>query len=312
MTDPQRVPLAQPRGSSPAQVRPPSPAQQAFQQLRLQVDNRQFRESLAATVPREQRTTGYIERLCELLVTAVRDNNDLLNADRASLLRAVKRVAKTGLPIGAGGYHLLPFKGQVQESLDYRGALTLVRRSQLVKKVSAHVVRENDRCRVRLGTDESIEHEVPISGRGDWLAVYAVAVVAGVDTPEIELMERAEIEKIRELAPSKNSPAWKNFPDEMARKVCLKRLCKRLPLEDPDALRDLDDGGRETVDASPDMVSLPAPGRPVPVPDPEPEPSPPEPEPPPAAAQEKEQPAPAAAAGPGAVDRTSPPAFADE
>lgn len=290
MSDPQRVPLAQPRGAPPAQKL--TAAQQAFHNLKAQMNSRQFRESLAAMVPREHRTSGYIDRLAEGLFVAVRDNQELLNADRGSLLRAVERVAKSGLPIGPGGYHLLPFKGQVTESLDYRGALALVRRSRMVKKVSCHVVRENDRCRIRLGTDETVEHEAALSGRGDWLAVYAIAVIEGVDTPEIELMERSEIDKIRDMAPSRNSPAWKNHSDEMARKVCLKRLCKRLPLEDPDALKDFDDKPDETmIDASADLISLP--GRPTPVPEPEPdhdddgvidEPEP-EPEPPPAAAR---------------------------
>ena len=230
-------------------------AKRLFQELRAQLNSAKFRASLAAMVPKEFRTTGYIDRLCEGAFLACRDNNDLLNQDRASLFRSLERVAKSGLPIGAGGYWLVPYKRQVQEQIDYRGALALVRRSKLVRKISAQVVYENDQCEILLGTEERITHKPALTGRGDWIAVYAFAVVDGVDTPEVELMERAQIEEVRAQAPSKNSPAWQNNPGEMARKVVLKRLCKRLPLEDPESLKDMDD---KVVEASAEVVDFAA------------------------------------------------------
>lgn len=216
-------------------------AQRLFKELRAQLNSSRFRETLAAMTAKEFRTTGYVDQLCEGVFLACRDNADLLTCDRASLFRAVERVAKSGLKVGAGGYWLVPYKGQVQEQLDYRGALTMVRRSRMVRKISAQAVYENDECEILLGTEERITHKPALTNRGDWIAVYAFAVVDGVDTPEVELMDRAQIEDVRSRAPSKNSPAWRDNAGEMARKIVLKRLCKRLPMEDPDSLKDMDD-----------------------------------------------------------------------
>lgn len=234
-------------------------AKRMFGELRAQLNGSKFRATLASMVPAEFRTTGYVDQLCEGIFLACRDNADLLNCNRASLFRAVERIAKSGLKVGAGGYWCVPYKGEVQEQLDYRGALTLVRRSKMVRKITAQVVYENDRCEIQLGTDEKIDHRPSLAGRGDWIAVYAFAVVQDVDTPEVEVMDREQIERVRDLAPSKNSPAWKNHPDEMARKIALKRLCKRLPLENPDALKDMDD---RTIEGVGETVNVDAPTAP--------------------------------------------------
>jgi recombinational DNA repair protein RecT len=45
----------------------------------------------------------------------------------------------------------------------------------------------------------------------------------------IEWMLASEIEKIRVGSPSANSPAWKEYYDQMARKIVLKRTCNYIP-----------------------------------------------------------------------------------
>lgn len=216
---------------------------EAFRTFRSQLNKDEFRGRLKAHVPAAFRNDAYVDQLCEGLFLACRDNPSLLTeCDRASLLRAVERTAKRGLPVGAGGCWMVPYKGMVQDQLDYRGALTLVRRSGMVKKVTAQVVRENDLCEIMLGTEQTVIHKPKLTNRGKPLAVYALAWIQGEDMPEIEIMELSELEEIRQRAPSKNSPAWRDNAGEMYRKICLKRLCKRLPVENPNQLRDLDEG----------------------------------------------------------------------
>ena len=67
----------------------------------------------------------------------------------------------------------------------------------------------------------------------------------------------------RSKAPSRNSPAWQNWYDEMARAKVLKRACKKIPRERLVDLDDLDDrtvieGTAERLD---DAMGLPQPMR---------------------------------------------------
>jgi recombination protein RecT len=55
--------------------------------------------------------------------------------------------------------------------------------------------------------------------------------MAGGGHHEIEFMDRDDLDKIRDIAEKRGKwPAWKDWPDQMARKSPIRRLAKRLPL----------------------------------------------------------------------------------
>ncbi len=217
--------------------------QQMFAQFRQELNSRRFRDSVAAHVPEEFRSVGYVDRLIESIFVATRDNLKLLtDCDRASLFRAAERIAKKGLTVGDNVAWLVPYKGQVQDQLGYKGAMIQVRRSGLPIQISTQAVFTNDPCKILLGTDARIDHTPFLDGdRGPIRGCYAFAKYLDTKEVDVEWMGWDKIDEIRQRAPSSNSPAWRDFPDEMGRKIPLKRLCKRLPTERAIDLSDMDD-----------------------------------------------------------------------
>lgn len=227
-------------------------AQRLFREFRAQLNTDSFRARVAAMVPSGFRSEGYVDRLIESIFVACRDNPDLLvKCDRASLFRAAERIAKRGLTVGDNIAWLVPYKGQVQDQLGWKGAIVLVLRSGAIERITSQPVYEADRCTISLGTAPAIIHEPPLRGsRGKLLGVYAAVWLKGAADPDIEWMDYEEIEQIRSSAPSANSPAWRNWYSEMARGKVLKRLMKRQPTERPIDLSDMDD--RQVVDIAAD------------------------------------------------------------
>ena len=217
--------------------------QKMFAQFRQELNSKRFRDSVAAHVPEEFRSVGYVDRLIESIFVATRDNMKLLTAcDRASLFRAAERIAKKGLTVGDNVAWLVPYNGQVQDQLGYKGAMIQVRRSGLPIQISTQAVFANDPCKILLGTDAKIEHTPFLDGdRGPLRGCYAFAKYLDTKEVDVEWMGWDKIDEIRNRAPSSNSPAWRDFPDEMGRKIPLKRICKRLPTERVIDLEDMDD-----------------------------------------------------------------------
>jgi recombination protein RecT len=120
----------------------------------------------------------------------------------------------------------------------YRGLLTLVRRSGLVKKVITHCFYENEvkngNFQVVYGIEERIDHIPMILGdRGALAGAYAIAIMNDGD-PVIEFMTRDEIIAIRDRKKDKDGKPqigapWRTDESEMFRKTVLKRVCKYLP-----------------------------------------------------------------------------------
>jgi len=232
------------------------PVNDMFKDLRAQLNSRSFRDRIAAGVPAEFRSVGYVDRLIESIFIACRDNPELLTkCDRASLFRAAERIAKRGLTVGNGVAWLVPYSGQVQDQLGYKGAMIEVRRSGQVKRITCQPVYEQDHCKIILGNEQLVEHETCLAmERGRCIGVYAIAWVDG--DPEVEWMSAEEVEHIRMQAPSKNSPAWKTWWSEMARTKVLKRLCKRLPTERQIDLDDMDERNSREIEGSAEVINF--------------------------------------------------------
>lgn len=247
----------------------PADPQEQFRAFQAQLHGKTFRERMAGAVPEEFRTVGYVDRLITSIFLAVRDSWSasqrkylLLEADRASLFRAAERIAKKALVVGDNVAWLVPYKGEVQDQIGWKGAITLAMRSGILARYTCQPVFSNDKCSIRLGTTNAIEHEPPMRGkRGDFIGVYAVAWFKEATEPDIEWMDKETVDFIRNMSPGKNSPAWTNWYTEMARAKVFKRLMKRAPTERPIDLDDMDEAMGKTIEgvAETDLsVALPA------------------------------------------------------
>lgn len=205
-----------------------------------------------------------VEKFKRVVMTAVINNNDILQCDAKSVLIACSRAAADGLlPDGREGA-IVKFGGVAQWMPMTAGVLKKIRNSGELLSISAYVVYQKDRFIYRLGDDENIEH-TPFIGddAGDAIAVYAIAKTKDGGIYR-EVMTKAQVEKVRAVSRSKANGPWVAWWDEMAKKTVIRRLSKRLPMstdkeEDIRAMLEREDD--EMQDVTPTADAAPRPTR---------------------------------------------------
>lgn len=164
------------------------------------------------------------DRLTRILVTEVRRNPKLAQADPTSLLGAVMQAAQLGLEPGPLGHaYLVPrYNGKTKTTdvtlqIGYRGYIDLARRSGQIVSIVAREVCDGDQFDFRYGTDEEITHRPALKDRGEAYAYYGVALLADGGRV-IHVMSRDDIDRYRARSQAKDSGPWQTDYDAMARK----------------------------------------------------------------------------------------------
>lgn len=221
------------------------------------------RPAIMAALPRNVD----VDRFARIVLTSVRTTPKLLTCNPMSLLAAVMQSAQLGLEPGAGlgEAYIIPYAGEAQFQMGYRGAVKLARNSGDIAAVYAEAVYEGDMFAVEMGTDPRITHrpDLLVEGRGTFDAmttVYAVAKLSSGET-QFAVMTKAEIEQHRDRyskgKAAKDSP-WRDplGAVEMAKKTVVIRLSKMLPLSS-EASRAFSVDGTVRHELSPDMSMVP-------------------------------------------------------
>ena len=173
------------------------------------------------------------EALVRFVMMDMATNEKLRECGPQSIFLGLLACAVCGLEPGAlkGEAYLVPFAKQAVFVPGWRGIVKQARRSREVTGLTANVVREADTFDLDLGSDNRLVHKPALRGdRGDIVGAYAIATLVGGHR-EIEFMDRSELDKIRSIAEKRGkSPAWAEWPDQMARKSPIRRLGKRLPM----------------------------------------------------------------------------------
>lgn len=179
--------------------------------------------------------------IVRLMLVAASRNPQIAQCTNESILRCLMDAAALGIRPGGlmGRGYIIPRWNSKIKALEasfdpgWRGLADIARRSGLVKKIEAHTVFEKDTFLVTQGTNPGLEH-VPYDGddRGDIVAAYAVAFLADGLT-HFEVLRRIDLDKIMSSSSSKDKQGnmvgpWKEWPEEMARKSAVRRLCKHL------------------------------------------------------------------------------------
>jgi recombination protein RecT len=229
----ERPQLAKP-GETPAQPKP-------IDIIRKDLDrmSNEFAVALPQHIP--------VDRFKRVLITAINQNNDLLAADRKALLGASMKCAQDGLyPDGKEGA-LVVYKTKVKQKNAHGnevevhikavqwmpmvyGIIKKMRNSGELSSITAHEVYEKDNFTYVLGDEERIEHR-PYMGTddpGQIVGAYAIARLKD-GTVQRDFMNRRRIDRVRAASKSPDSPAWRNWFDEMAKKAVVRRLSKYLP-----------------------------------------------------------------------------------
>ncbi len=223
------------------------------------------------------------EKFARVVLTAVQQTPELMEADRRTLLMAATKCAQDGLlPDGREAAFVIfntktktPQGEKWVKAVAYMpmiaGILKRVRNGGVVSSLQAHTIYENDHFVWKQGTEDSLEH-VPLfpGDRGQVIGAYAVARFKDGSPPMFRVMDRNRIEQARAVSKSKDGPAWRGFYDEMAQKTVARNLAKYLPADaeiESVARRDDEapslDESTTSIDAvlTEDQRSLPAPSR---------------------------------------------------
>lgn len=222
--------------AAPAQTKTLTP----FEEVRKALLSDEMKSQLVMALPPQMNP----EKFQRVAITAVNKNPDLLRADRAGLYGAFVLAAQDGLlPDGREGA-IVMFGSVPQWMPMVGGVLKKIRNSGELKSITAQEIYKNDKFRYWVDDDgEHLEHEPELFiERGELLGVYALAKTKD-DAVYVEVMPKAQVDKVREIAKAKNGPAWTQWYDQMAKKTVIRRLSKRLPMstDAEDVLRREDD-----------------------------------------------------------------------
>lgn len=172
------------------------------------------------------------DRLARIAFTAISRDEKLLKCSWTSLIRAVIQCAQYGLVPDGRQAHLVPYGQDCTLIIDYKGLVTLIRRSPNVSNMFAFTIHKNDQYEVTLGTNPDIKHSLPKDGgdRGEPIAAYSVIRYkdGGFD---FDVMSVSDVETVRDHFAQKNfkgefSKAWRFSFEEMMKKTVIRRHSK--------------------------------------------------------------------------------------
>jgi len=176
-----------------------------------------------------------INQFMKMCFVACNENRKLLECDRASVYTCVMQVCQQGLSLNpvAGEAHLIPYGKMCTLQFGYRGWIKKAKMSGEIQDIYADVVREYDTFDVTKGGAPLLTHKYASEDRGKARKyVYAVARFKN-GYIRFEVVDWEDVDKARNASSKggKINPAWKTWPEEMAKKVAIKRLCKTLSLD---------------------------------------------------------------------------------
>lgn len=210
------------------QPRAPKPPQDTVAQL---IES--MKGEMAKALPRHVS----VDRLARVLLTTLRQQPELLECTRESLLGALMLCAQFGLEPGPLGHvYLVPRKNnklggrkEVQFMLGYTGLLELMWRSGRLRSISIHEVYEKDKFEFSYGLDEKLIHVPSLADdRGKIIAYYLVAKYRD-GAHFIFVMTPAEVERHRQMSAAKDSGPWVTNYIEMAWKTVLRTAARWMP-----------------------------------------------------------------------------------
>ena len=157
----------------------------------------------------------------------------LETCSRESIANALFKMVADGLNPGKNQVYFIPYGNKLECQRSYQGSIALAKRFGGLVKISANVIYEGDKFSfaidVESGRKTIKEHESSIDNYGGNIkGAYAVATLED-GTVFAEIMSKAQIQKAwQQGAMNGNSPAHKNFEDQMAIKSVINRACKTL------------------------------------------------------------------------------------
>ena len=181
-----------------------------FQQESVQ---QRFEQLLGKKAP------GFISSVLQ----TVNNNNLLSKADPATVLNAAATAASLDLPINQslGRAWIVPFKGQAQFQIGYKGFVELAQRSGKYRSINAIAVYENQYKGFNALT-ETIDGDFSIDGEGSVVGYAAHFELLNGFTKTVFWSKEKVEQHAKRFSKSYSNGPWKSDFDAMAKKTVLK------------------------------------------------------------------------------------------
>lgn len=141
--------------------------------------------------------------------------------------------AYLGLDFLNGECYLVPFGKELNFMIGYRGGKKLAKKYSIrpITEISAEVVRAEDEFQYWVENGKPMFTFKPkLNSKSDVKGAFAYVLYADGNTL-VDYMTLDELEMTRSKSKAKNCGAWKDYTNEMYKKVVLHRLCKQIEIE---------------------------------------------------------------------------------
>lgn len=180
---------------------------------------------------------------------ALLNSNDVLQKfakqyGTAQIKANLMRAAYLGLDALNAEVYMIPYSSSLNFMPSYKGMVKLCMRysTRPIKSIYAKCVREGDFFEETIVNGEPTINFKPIPfSNNPIVGVFGICNFADGGCT-YEVMSKADVEQCRKSSKAQNSPAWKSYWSEMAKKTVLRRLSKSITL-------DMDAKGFEAMNA---------------------------------------------------------------
>lgn len=172
------------------------------------------------------------QRLALNFISLIQDKPDLAKFGADVMAPMVVRCAKDNLDVLNNEVYIYEgYGGKLTYTPSYKGLRKMAIQKSIkpIKDITAKSIFEGDTLDEEYVNGEShLRYKSDFMKRGKWIGTFCTVVFE--DGSEIhEIMTMDDINAIK--AKSKNSNAWKDFPQEMAKKSIIRRICKQITMD---------------------------------------------------------------------------------
>lgn len=192
----------------------------------------QFQKSGELKLPKDYEPSNALKSA--YIILSDPKNNILAKCNKSSVAEALLKMVVYGVSPIKKQCYFIPYGDKLECSISYAGNIVSAKRYGNLKSIKANAIFEGDEFEFEVdqssGRRKIIKHKQTLESVGSKQLKGAYAVYELKDgTTDVEVMNINQIKDAWAQGGSKgNSPAHKNFPDQMAEKTVINRACKLL------------------------------------------------------------------------------------
>lgn len=191
-----------------------------------------FQESGELTIPKNYSVDNALKSA--YIILGDPKNDILAKCDKSSIAEALLKMVIYGVSPAKKQCYFIPYGQKLECSISYAGNIAIAKRYGNLKNIKGQAIFKGDDFKFEVdpktGRKKVINHSQTLDslGTNEIIGAYAISEMND-GSVDVEIMNIKQIQMSWGQGGSKgNSPAHKNFPDQMAIKTVLNRACKLL------------------------------------------------------------------------------------